>query len=407
MNFVIVSTCFLPAKDAESFCTTRFASALARMGHSVHVVTLDHSAEVSEAIVKALVSDRLQITRIPYGVSRRPFLSQLRYRTDEWMSAVLDEFISRTKDILAHTENPILISRTYSISSLIVGWNCRKQAMKWICHLSDPIPFPDRMPTLSLCLRSISHYLRLKWNSRWVRRGLRDSDALSVTCPLVLDFFREQYGAALVDRTPNFVTTHIGDSRLQMTGGQPFRRTFPGKMILCTGASYACRNFNAVIAAVVNLNRQGLTCSFVHIGEASKVTCPGLADYPNAYVSYPDEPGLALAAAREADVLYTAENDPVFDYAPQLPSKFVYQLYEDKPIVADTLARSMMHDCCVQYPEAGIYWADKRDPTTLESAIREALACSPEKMSRSRIRQAFSETEIAGRFVKNVQSILS
>ena len=41
MNFVIYSYNFFPQADAESFCATRFASALARANHNVTVVTME------------------------------------------------------------------------------------------------------------------------------------------------------------------------------------------------------------------------------------------------------------------------------------------------------------------------------------------------------------------------------
>jgi len=45
MNIVIFSRNFYPQNDAEAFCTTRFASALAEIGHNVHVVTAEYPCD--------------------------------------------------------------------------------------------------------------------------------------------------------------------------------------------------------------------------------------------------------------------------------------------------------------------------------------------------------------------------
>ena len=66
MNIVIFSYNFFPQADAESYCATRFASALARAGHNVTVVTMDWDMQVSAATYDALVADGMRIVRVPF-----------------------------------------------------------------------------------------------------------------------------------------------------------------------------------------------------------------------------------------------------------------------------------------------------------------------------------------------------
>jgi 2-hydroxychromene-2-carboxylate isomerase len=67
----------------------------------------------------------------------------------------------------------------------------------------------------------------------------------------------------------------------------------------------------------------------------------------------------------------------------------------------------MMRACCDEYPEAGLFWVDRDRLETVEEALARALACSPAEIDRTRIRAAFSETEIARTFEKNVAALVS
>ena len=66
MNLVIYTYNFLPQADAEAFCATRFASAMARRGHNVTVVTMDWPMQVSRSTYDALVNPKLKIVKVPF-----------------------------------------------------------------------------------------------------------------------------------------------------------------------------------------------------------------------------------------------------------------------------------------------------------------------------------------------------
>jgi glycosyltransferase involved in cell wall biosynthesis len=406
MDIVIVSANFFPAKDAESFCATRFASALARRGHRVHVIAFEPVSSVSDVVYKALVDDRVTITRIPFARRRRSVFSQIRYRCPDWETAVLPKMIAATKAALAEMKDPILMSRTYPISSLVVGYCCRKAAKKWICHLSDPIPHATWTPRFSLRPGRLMDYLKWRWMRGWIAKGFRCADAVSVTCPGVLRFYRERYPGAYGDK-PKFVTTHIGDTRLAFLGAKPFERTFSGKMVLHPGELYSGRKMDALANAILKLNRNGVSCALVHVGKGNDIDSQLKNEFPKAYLRYPDDPALAIAASKETDVLYVTDSITGLPYSPQILSKFVYQLFEDKPILVETSSDGMMRACCDEYPEAGLFWVDRDRLETVEEALARALACSPAEIDRTRIRAAFSETEIARTFEKNVAALVS
>ena len=405
MNIVIVSVNFFPAKDAESFCATRFASALARRGHNVHVVTTSAVSIVSDEIYQALVDSQVRITRVPFSPRTRSIPAQFRYRCADWETTVMKDLIAATKNALASMDNAILMTRTYPVSSLIVGWHCRRLAKKWICHLSDPIPHATWMPKFSFAPRKFMDWLKWRWIRHWISRGFAYADAISVTCPGALRYYRERYPRSFGGK-PKFVTTHIGDNRLDFLATKHFKRPAPGKMVLYAGELYASRKMDALADAVLKLNRKGLLCSLVHVGAGNDIDSALRLEFPSAYFRYSDSPGLAVSAAKEADVLYVTDSITGLSYSPQILSKFVYQLFESKPLLIETAAEGIMHQCCVDYPEAGLFWIDRDNLNMTGEALEAALNCDVGKIDRSRIRQMFSEETIVDDYVNNVQSLL-
>lgn len=404
MNIVIVSVNFFPANNAESFCATRFASALVRQGHCVHVITIQTASAVGTEVYQALVDERVKITTVPFMPRRRSVLSQFRFRCSDWETSVMPALISATHDALAGMEDPVLMSRTYPVSSLVVGWHCRKYATRWICHLSDPIPHATWNPCFSLAPRKCMDWLKWRWTRSWIRRGLEDADAISVTCPGVLRYYRERYPKSFGKR-PAFVTTHIGDTRLSFLGANPFQRNFSGKMVLHAGELYSSRKMDALADAVLRINRNGVACTLVHVGAGDDINSELKQQMPSAYRRFPDSPGLSISAAKAADVLYVTDSITGLPYSPQILSKFVYQLYEDKPLLVETSADGIMHQCCIDYPEAGIFWVDRDNLNTMYSALENALRCDLSTIDRRRIREAFSEEHVVEKFVADMDGI--
>lgn len=404
MNFVIFGWSYYPFASAEAYCTTRFASALARAGHSVHVVTAQR--DVVGFDYRQLVHPRIKVTTIPQALADNAKINWRWLTVLEEKSADIAPCIIVLRGVLSEYEEPILITRTYPWLAIYVGWHCRRYATKWIAHFSDPML--NFRPWCRLA------YLRL-WSLKfWMRRAMRHADAISVTCKRVRWYYREQLGPC-VDRAKFILATHIGDFKLSQLATQsdnlasspvaieqsknPNNRT-----ILHDGDIYGGRGLQ-ILEAVRNLNEQGIAVDFIqgrkvgNEGERQKILST-----PHCFILDENASEELRARAKAAQVSFVADfNTEGLSYSPFLMSKFVYQIYEDKPMVVLSKLESEKHDYCVRYPEAGLFFADMKEAGSLERAIKAALACDPKTIDRNRIRERFSEEHIAAEFIEQLE----
>lgn len=395
MNFVIIAPLFYPLKNPEAYCSTRFASALAKAGHSVHVVTYERPAEMFKKSYDVLVHPAVKITRVkcPDEKHRFPYVSWRWLSVGDNDSFGIPAYIASVKKVLAQCENPVLVSRSFPLVALTVAWHCRRRATKWIAHFSDPIL--DQDPNTKL--GRLSHFFK----KIWMRRAFRDSDGVSVTCKRVIRYYREQLGS-IVDRQKWILTTHIGDFKLERkssSSAHPNNRT-----ILHDGDVYFGRGLQ-ILEAIRNLNEQGVTVDFIqgrqvkNEGERKRIL-----ETPHCFILDETASDDIRAQAKAAQVSFVADfNTKGLSYSPYLMSKFVYQLFADKPIVVSSKLDSEKHDYCVTYPEAGLFFADMNTPGSLEGAIRAALDCDPKAIDRMRIRERFSEARIAAEFIEQLE----
>lgn len=424
MNFVIVAPSFYPWPSAEGYCSTRFASALAKAGHSVHVVTFERPEEMYRRSYDRLMHPSVKVTRVKY-VSRRLRFPYINWR---WLSVADNDsfsipgYIEGVKEVLSQYENPILISRTYPWAALTVAWHCRKYAAKWIAHFSDPMLDGDPNTKLG----HLSHFFK----KIWMRRAFRDSDGVSVTCKRVVRYYREQLGS-IVDKQKWILTTHIGDFKLDkkvdekgLVGGNEVRvnssssrmeseearvdcsssSNSNNRTILHDGDIYAGRGLQ-ILEAIKNLNEQGVPVEFI---QGRRVKNEGdrkrILETPHCFILDENATDELRARAKAARVSFVADfNMPGLSYSTHLMSKFVYQLFTDKPIVVFSKLDSEKHDYCAAYPEAGLFFADMNEPGSLEKAIKAALDCDPKTIDRSRIRERFSEEHIAAEFIEQLE----
>lgn len=388
MNFVIFSYHFLPMAGAESYCTTRFASALAQAGHDVHVVTMDWPKSVSDKVYDTLVNPSIKITRVPLRKPvRAPIWSRMRYFTHEWESVNVLACIKVLKKVLQNIDSPILVSRTHPIVSLIVAWHCRKYAEKWIAHLSDPIPFYGGKLKRAL--------MRL-----WCKRAFRDADGISVTCENAIRFYREFYGKSC-DVSKMFVTPHIGDPWL--ASDERFSKPTEFPMIAHTGLFYAGRGAEPLLAAIKELNDGGCRCHFAQVGEVDSGIKDVFKGNPDVTQLENLSPSLSTAVMEAADALFVSDLQLPWTYIPYVPSKFAYQIFTDKPMVVFTKKDSMMGWCCRQYQSAGLFFADSDNPSSLVGAIRSAVDAVENKVEfdRAAIRKVFSPKEVSKNFIRS------
>jgi hypothetical protein len=110
---------------------------------------------------------------------------------------------------------------------------------------------------------------------------------------------------------------------------------------------------------------------------------------------------MASAIFLQADINLVADLKVNYGYTPFIPSKFVYLLFTDRPIVAFGRKDSWMYQLSKEYPEAGIGFADVDTPGELADVMEEYLSetVSPD---RSRIRKIFAGTDIINTFIQKI-----
>ena len=407
MKYVIFSYNFLPQADAEAYCATRFASALAGAGHDVTVVTMDWPKGVADRTYQALVDDRLKIVRVPFG-RKTTKLDMLRFRLRSYDVANVPVCVAAVKKILGENRDSILVTRSLPILSLMVGWYCRKYARLWISHLSDPVPFQ-----LNGGGKRLNDRIGRMWVDAWMHRSFRDADATSVTCHRVCRYFADHFGN-VVRRAYCFETTHIGDQKLSrpMAIVGP-KRAGEEKILLHPGTTQRSRRPNDVLEAIEALNRDGVNARFVQIGHVDADLGEGKrsrlfgSSFATVYEDISPEKNVELLASADAVVVPDTYLGSELSYSPFILSKFVYQLFDNKPMVLYVKPDSAMADYARWYPEAGIFVAEADKAESLKSAIRQAFVCDPSRIDRSRIRRAFSAELISRKFDAHVEMLLS
>lgn len=396
MNFVIFGYSFPPRCGAETFCSARFASALAQAGHNVHVVTMDHPWAISHEVYDFLVDPSIKITRI----TKRPVSKfnvmpmRLKHQMRGNEAVDFDNCVKTLRSVLRATESPVLISRSMPEVSCMVAWHCRKYASKWIAHFSDPFPWDmGRWQT-------IKGWFVSRWELAWGRRIIRDSDAVSLTCESAKQVFHQMYGA-LFDAKKVIISTHIGEPPLVTR--RTWKRDCDGTLIIHAG--WLCRERGGLkmLEAIRQLNSGGQRFYFYQIGSAAAEVEAMLGQSNKTKQVVDASPDLAMAIANSADICFIPDLQTDLGYSPFLPSKFVYQLFTDIPIVVYTSKNSEMARYAMRFPLAGIVFADIEEDGSLTLAIQKAANLEKNDIQRASVRSLFSRKAIC----ENVERGLS
>lgn len=403
IDFVIFSPNFFPRSDAEAYCATRFASALAVAGHRVHVVTLTLPKGETPADYGVLVHPGVQITPVARvdGRTRWPHVDLRTMTVGDNRILEIPGCVAKVKEALAAFERPVLITRTEPLLAAYVGYACRKSAARWIAHFSDPIPWSLPGDSFYGAVRDMLARVMQRF---WMRRVFKTADSISVTCLRARRFFRETYGM-LADRPPWVVATHIGDTLLQSverTGGV-------GKgVVFHAGDMYYGRGVE-MLEAVERLNARGIPCELIQARHSpyDDTTRTAFVGRPHCHVIEPGCDPVLREKAAAAQVSCVVDFAPLsLAYSPRLLSKFAYQVYENRPIVVSSSEDGEMRDFCMRYPEAGLFFAPQGDVDALCLAIERALAADPSAFDRTAIRKEFSAKAVADRFVSFVRDLL-
>lgn len=397
MNIVIYSYNFLPQADAESYCATRFASALARAGHSVIVVTMDWPMQVSEKTYSALVSDKLKIIRVPFSTHKNtPVKALLWYGHKSQMAVDVPLSIKITIKALKSVERPILVTRSFPVASTMVGLKTYKYAYKWIAHFSDPMPWNGYANTLG-------HKFLKRLEKNIIRKAFIKSDGISVTCKYVNKYFNDEYGDAF-DEKKVFLTTHIGDYRLD-TSKQNIEKKDTEPILLHPGTIYSDRGGLAIYKAMNELALENYKCKFIQVGNINGSLQNILVDSDNIKIHNTTSIEKSLETVKSTRAIFVPDFESELNYSPFFLSKFVYQIMGDIPFVLYTKKNSEMYDYAIQYPESGIFWAEAGNIDSLKNAIKSAMECDSSLIDRSRIRKCFTEETVVDSFIKSIDRI--
>lgn len=398
MNFCIYSYNFFPQADAESYCATRFASALARAGHHVTVVTMDWPMQVSDKTYKALVADELEIVRLPFSSKKNsPLKGLLWYGHKSQMAVDVPQSVEGVKKVLSKMENPILVTRTHPVMSTMVGLKTYKYAYKWIAHFSDPIPGEKSYAD------TLGHRLLKRQEMNILSKAFKLCDGISVTCMHVCKYFKQYYGDSF-DQNKAFMATHIGDYRLDAPPS-PADNDNPERILLHPGSIFAHRGGSTIVDVMKDLGQSNFDCKFVQVGEVDNALKGILTNTKNVEIHNTISPEESVELRRKAKAIFVPDFEYSLPYSPFILSKFVYQIMSDKPMVLYAKRDSEMHDYAEQYPEAGIFWAETGNVDSLKNAIRKAMDYDATTIDRSRIRKCFSDETIVNSFISAVMTL--
>lgn len=398
MNIVIFSYNFFPQADAESFCATRFASALARAGHNVTVVTMDWDMQVSAATYDALVADGMRIVRVPFSnIKNSPIKALLWYGHNSQMAVDVKACAREVTKVLKSLDSPILVTRTHPVMSAMVGLRTYKYANRWIAHFSDPIPWMGYADT-------IGHRLLKRLEVNILSKTFRKADLISVTCHHVCRYFKDIYGKSF-DENKVCVTTHIGDYRISPKSSDDIGVV--SNLILHPGSIFADRGGAIIPQVMSRLLQSSVECKFVQVGSVDNALKNVLVKTDNIEIYDTISVEKSIELKNSAKAIFVPDFESEYPYSPFILSKFVYHIMEDKVIVLYSKKDCEMRDYAINYPEAGIIWAEMGNRESLQSAIIKAMKFDNSKIDRTRIRKCFAEETIVQNFEKALKRILN
>ena len=357
LQIVCVSVNAPPLNDAESLCTIRLLSELIRSGVGVHLVTSDPEATLDESLTRELMDERIVVTRVP--MPRLSRLGRLGARSRHLLHAPGVEWIApaveATRVALARYPEPVLMTRAMPIVSSAVGYHCRREAVGWVAHFSDPYPPVEWQ---NHWYSPAARPLHLRWARRWYTAA----SLLTFTCPNALRYAEEKTGLSL--RAKACVLTHLavpplaaGDCRLERCDGEFVLAHFGNLM--------QRRRPEVIFAGVMRAAERIPRLRFVqygHVDDSAMGVLEGggsrrVVDVHRvANLSPRDSSDLR----RQVDANMIVDADLGMPYSPFIPSKYPHSAGSGKPLLMVTQDDSAMADytrrfgggICVPY-EAG------------------------------------------------------
>ena len=410
MNFVIASYNYLPASDPEASCTARFVNALSDAGHSVVVVTCEWPNEVSGKTIEQMVSTDVRVVRVALREFKNPIVRFVdrAFKIRLWSGVGLSSFTTCLRETLKKIDNPVLISRCDPIDALIAAIKCRKYASKWIAHFSDPMPIriPGRFPQF------VASRIRAK-----CRRAFALADGIFVTCPHAVRWFSDVYGDSFVRWIDKVgVCTHIGNPLLKpnepceifnygLLQRSDVRRN--GMVVLShcgyiSGWRYLheLRYELAMLSSEMKLIFWIVGRTAEYVKREFSCCCTDVKD-----VECKDH-SIVTSVYEESDVCLVLDTKCGFEYSPFLPSKFVFAVFSDVPIVVCAVNDSPMSAIVRKFPGSKIYSANPLVKGDIATAIKCAAAGGRADCNdRAEVREFFSSDRIIREYLDRIGHI--
>ena len=365
MNFVVFSWNFLPQNDPEAYCTARFVSALAESGHNVQVVTPAQNQDVPREIVAQILSSMVKVTnfeQLSFSNRHIAYLTK-SLNIDSWTTATCRSAIKALKRCLRQTKDAVLVSRAMPMKSNLIAYRCRRYARFWVAHFSDP--FPWNFPT-----NSLKNKLTTRFALAVTRRVLLSADAISITCRQVLQFFEDKFSGEYESvKNKFFVTPHIGEPLLEPVGEMPY---LPQSHTIVSHCGLLCsaRYCDELLRSLKILKERDLDYEFVQLGHLD-ISAQRVIEQEHISIRQLEvtNPSVSTVVNRKSKACLVLDTRTAYETSLFIPSKFVYLLFTESPIVAYTPRGSAMQELTEKYPEAGLVWADPANKDSLVNAV--------------------------------------
>lgn len=410
MNFVVASYNYLPASDPEASCTARFVNMLAAAGHSVTVVTCEWPNEVPDKTVSQMVTEDVRVVRVAQRRFRNPCIKFIdrAFKIRLWMGIGLSDFSRSLRKTLEETVEPILVSRCDPIEALIVAMKCRKYARRWIAHFSDPMPIriPGRFP------RFVSKRIMAR-----CRKAFALADGIFVTCPHAVRWFTDVYGESFtrwMDKVS--VCTHVGNPLLKPV--DPFRFSCPellprsdvrrqGVIVLSHCGYISGWRYLREVRRELSLLSLEMDLVFWIVGRVDEIMKRSFSccckDVEGMLCK---DHSIVTNVYDESDVCLVLDTKCDMNYSPFLPSKFVFALFADVPIVACAVDDSPMAAIVRKFPGSKIYSANPSVKGEIAAAIKSAVVGGRANYNdREAVRKYFSSDRIVHQYLGYLEHI--
>jgi glycosyltransferase involved in cell wall biosynthesis len=366
-RILCISPDFVPKRDSEAFCSTKFVNALAKCGAQITVIVYS-KAERDIDRSEMWNSIRATVVRIPPTVEMNPFASlasAIRYQTWLW-ARWTRETVRQARKFHRNSAFDVVYSRSLPMFGQIAGYWCAKELnLPWIANLNDPWDF-HQFP-VGILTEDLKNSPGL--SDFWMRRTLRNADLVTYPSDRLRDY------QTTLSTIPHYsqIIPHVGSSPVfQENGakgnGTNFHLVHAGKLGSneFTGRSTAAllkglRLFlNDCIEAkdhtrltLVGPEDETTQEHIRHLGLEGTVVSVGPTDY---------EASLTYIQSASACLLVEAEMaEGIF-----LPSKLVDYISARKPILALSPPVGVIADLV---PGGGITRVDARDVRGIRDAI--------------------------------------